>query len=184
MVGILLGETSKGRLDITNSYAGASVFQASVESPIGLHAPVPSPLAVPFEEDDRDNSVWFLDHSYHEQMYRMSRRINGAPVNLWRALLSVLTSRAAGESVVGWYSTGPKVREVRAGGRPCRARALTAAPQADLDIHDMICNYSASPVLVIIDVQPQELGLPTSAYTVVEEIASVRDLLFACRCSS
>ena len=42
----------------------------------------------------------------------------------------------------------------------------------------MICNYSASPVLVIIDVQPQELGLPTSAYTVVEEIASVRDLLF------
>jgi hypothetical protein len=38
---------------------------------------------VPFEEDDRDTSIWFLDHSYHEQMYRMCRRINGAP----RALL-------------------------------------------------------------------------------------------------
>ena len=34
--------------------------------------------AVPFEEDDRDPSIWFLDHSYHEQMYRMCRRINGA----------------------------------------------------------------------------------------------------------
>ena len=67
---------------------------------------------------------------------------------------------AAKETVVGWYSTGPKVRE------------------ADLDIHEMIGNYVASPVLVVIDVQPQELGLPTSAYTMVEEVASARALLY------
>jgi len=91
---------------------------------------------VPFEEDDKDSSIWFLDHSYHEQMYRMCRRIN------------------AKESVVGWYSTGPKVRE------------------ADLDIHEMIGNYVERPVLVVIDVQPQELGLPTSAYMMVEEVAA------------
>ena len=67
--------------------------------------------------------------------------------------------------------------------------------QCDLDIHEMICAYTPSPVLVIIDVQvraahaaagdvvqwphalgvsqPQELGLPTSAYTVVGEVSSV-----------
>ncbi len=38
----------------------------------------------------------------------------------------------------------------------------------------MISAYTPNPVMVIIDVQPQELGLPTSAYTVVSEISSVR----------
>jgi 26S proteasome regulatory subunit N8 len=116
---------------------------------------------VPFEEDDKDSSIWFLDHSYHEQMYRMCRRINGmAFVQTCRCAQHLLALtphlHSAKEAVVGWYSTGPKVRE------------------ADLDIHEMIGNYVASPVLVVIDVQPQELGLPTSAYTMVEEVASAR----------
>lgn len=33
--------------------------------------------AVPFEEDDKDSSIWFLDHNYHESMFSMFRRING-----------------------------------------------------------------------------------------------------------
>ena len=33
--------------------------------------------AVPFEEDDRDPKIWFLDHSYLEQMYRMFKKVNG-----------------------------------------------------------------------------------------------------------
>lgn len=53
VVGVLLGEHSKGQLDVTNCYA------------------------VPFEEDERDPSVWFLDHSYHESMFSMFKRING-----------------------------------------------------------------------------------------------------------
>ncbi|MBA0572302.1 hypothetical protein Golob_002654 [Gossypium lobatum] len=58
----------------------------------------------------------------------------------------------AKEHVVGWYSTGPKLRE------------------NDLDIHRLFHNYVPNPVLVIIDVQPKELGIPTKAYYDVEEV--------------
>jgi hypothetical protein len=33
--------------------------------------------AVPFEEDDRDPTIWFLDHSYLENMFDMYKRVNG-----------------------------------------------------------------------------------------------------------
>lgn len=42
-------------------------------------------FAVPFEEDDKDTSIWFLDHNYHEAMFSMFKRING-----WHPILSVL----------------------------------------------------------------------------------------------
>ena len=32
---------------------------------------------VPFEEDERDPSVWYLDHNYHESMYEMFKKVNG-----------------------------------------------------------------------------------------------------------
>jgi 26S proteasome regulatory subunit N8 len=35
---------------------------------------------VPFEEDDHDPSIWFLDHSYMEAMYRMFKKVNGEAV--------------------------------------------------------------------------------------------------------
>lgn len=34
-------------------------------------------FAVPFEEDEKDPSIWFLDHNYHESMFSMFKRING-----------------------------------------------------------------------------------------------------------
>lgn len=52
VVGVLLGETYKGRLDVNNSFA------------------------VPFEEDPQDPKVWFLDHNYLETMFGMFKRIN------------------------------------------------------------------------------------------------------------
>ncbi|RAL51283.1 unnamed protein product [Cuscuta campestris] len=110
VVGVLLGSSSRGTVDVTNSYA------------------------VPFEEDDKDPSIWFLDHDYHGSMLSMFRRIN------------------AKEHVVGWYSTGPKLRE------------------NDLNIHALFNDYVTTPVLVIIDVQPKELGIPTKAYYAVEEV--------------
>ncbi|GMP23300.1 hypothetical protein CsSME_00000950 [Camellia sinensis var. sinensis] len=114
VVGVLLGASFRGTVDVTNSYA------------------------VPFEEDDKDPSIWFLDHNYHESMFSMFRRIN------------------AKEHVVGWYSTGPKLRE------------------NDLNIHGLFnewyCSYVPNPVLVIIDVQPKEMGIPTKAYYAVEEV--------------
>lgn len=57
----------------------------------------------------------------------------------------------ARERIVGWYSTGPKIRA------------------GDLDINELIRSYASSPVLVIIDVKPKDLGLPTEAYLSVEE---------------
>lgn len=51
VVGMLLGESSKGVIDVTNSYA------------------------VPFEEDERDNKIWFLDHSFHEAMFSMFKKV-------------------------------------------------------------------------------------------------------------
>ena len=31
---------------------------------------------MPFEEDDKDPRIWFLDHNYHESMFSMFKRIN------------------------------------------------------------------------------------------------------------
>mmetsp|Transcript_3936 Transcript_3936/g.4429 ORF Transcript_3936/g.4429 Transcript_3936/m.4429 type:complete len:321 (-) Transcript_3936:742-1704(-) len=111
VVGMLLGERYKGRIDVTNCYA------------------------LPFEEDDKDPEIWFLDHSYHEMMFSMFKKIN------------------AKELVVGWYSTGPKLRE------------------SDLDIHALVSNYNPNPVLVIVDVQPKELGVPTKAYVCIDDVS-------------
>ncbi|OXA61489.1 26S proteasome non-ATPase regulatory subunit 7 [Folsomia candida] len=70
VVGILLGSwSSKGVLDVSNSFA------------------------VPFDEDDKDKSVWFLDHDYLESMANMFKKVN------------------AREKVVGWYHTGPKLHQ-------------------------------------------------------------------------
>lgn len=33
---------------------------------------------VPFEEDERDPNIWFLDHSYLEGMSAMFKKVNGA----------------------------------------------------------------------------------------------------------
>ena len=52
VVGVLLGSVTNGRLDVTSSFA------------------------VPFEEDPADASIWFLDHAYAEQMYRMMQFSN------------------------------------------------------------------------------------------------------------
>jgi len=70
VVGILLGGIrGKGLLDISNSFA------------------------VPFDEDDKEKSVWFLDHDYLESMASMFKKVN------------------ARERIVGWYHTGPKLHQ-------------------------------------------------------------------------
>jgi len=32
---------------------------------------------VPFDEDDKDVNVWFLDHNYLENMAAMYKKVNG-----------------------------------------------------------------------------------------------------------
>eukprot|EP01094_Clydonella_sp_ATCC50884_P015032 TRINITY_DN2560_c0_g1_i1.p1 TRINITY_DN2560_c0_g1~~TRINITY_DN2560_c0_g1_i1.p1 ORF type:complete len:330 (-),score=120.54 TRINITY_DN2560_c0_g1_i1:125-1114(-) len=103
-------------------------------------------FALPFDEAKK--GIWFVDHNYHENMYGMFKKVN------------------AREKLVGWYSTGSKIQP------------------NDLDIHDMFRRYCTpelqargmsapvtQPVLVVIDVKPKELGIPTKAYKTVEEVS-------------
>jgi hypothetical protein len=34
-------------------------------------------FALPFEEDDKDPKIWFLDHNYLENMFAMFKKVNG-----------------------------------------------------------------------------------------------------------
>ena len=68
VIGLLLGShRGNGLLDVCNSFA------------------------VPFEEDSKDPSIWFLDHDYLENMYHMFKKVT------------------AKEKIIGWYHTGPKL---------------------------------------------------------------------------
>ncbi|KAK7533601.1 maintenance of mitochondrial structure and function-domain-containing protein [Phyllosticta citricarpa] len=110
VVGVLLGQNDGKNVRVSNSFA------------------------VPFEEDEKDPSVWFLDHSYVEAMNDMFKKVN------------------AREKLIGWYHSGPKLRA------------------SDLEINELFKRYTPNPLLVIIDVQPKEVGVPTDAYFAVEEI--------------
>ena len=94
----------------------------------GLH--VTSSFAVPFEEDAKDARIWYVDHDYHEIMFDMFKKVNPR------------------ERIVGWYSTGPKIR-------PC-----------DADIHEVFRRYCVddTPAFVIIDVTSKEDELPIKSY--------------------
>ncbi|KAJ9622367.1 proteasome regulatory particle subunit [Taxawa tesnikishii (nom. ined.)] len=110
VVGVLLGQNEGQGVRVSNSFA------------------------VPFEEDEKDPSVWFIDHNYIESMNDMFKKVN------------------AREKLIGWYHTGPKLRA------------------SDLGINELFKRYTPNPLLVIIDVQPKEVGVPTDAYFAVEEI--------------
>ncbi|XP_029495511.2 26S proteasome non-ATPase regulatory subunit 7-like [Oncorhynchus nerka] len=58
----------------------------------------------------------------------------------------------ARERIVGWYHTGPKLHK------------------NDIAINELVKQYCTNSVLVIIDVKPKDLGLPTEAYISVEEV--------------
>jgi 26S proteasome regulatory subunit N8 len=68
VLGVILGDNSGETVRISNSFA------------------------IPFEEDEKNPGVWFLDHNYIESMYEMFKKIN------------------AKEKLIGWYHSGPKLR--------------------------------------------------------------------------
>lgn len=43
----------------------------------GKSVNIANSFAIPFEEDEKDPSVWFLDHNFVESMYDMFKKING-----------------------------------------------------------------------------------------------------------
>lgn len=109
-VGVLLGDDSSDTIHVTNSFA------------------------IPFEEDEKNPSVWFLDHNFIESMGEMFKKIN------------------AKEKLIGWYHSGPKLRA------------------SDLKINDVFRKFVVNPLLVIVDVQPRPVGIPTDAYFAVDDI--------------
>jgi 26S proteasome regulatory subunit N8 len=54
--------------------------------------------------------------------------------------------------MIGWYHSGPKLLS------------------SDIEINELFKKYNPNPVLVVIDVKPNDLGLPTDAYYSVDEI--------------
>lgn len=110
VVGVILGDNTSDEIKVTNSYA------------------------IPFEEDEKTPSVWFLDHNFIESMGEMFKKIN------------------AKEKLIGWYHSGPKLRP------------------SDLKINDLFKKYTSNPLLLIVDVQPREVGIPTDAYFAVDDI--------------
>ncbi|CDH10170.1 probable 26S proteasome regulatory subunit RPN8 [Zygosaccharomyces bailii ISA1307] len=110
-VGVVLGDASSPVLRVTNSFA------------------------LPFEEDDKNSDVWFLDHNYIENMNNMFKKIN------------------AKEKLVGWYHSGPKLKA------------------SDLKINELFKKYTGNnPLLLIVDVKQEGVGLPTDAYFAVEQV--------------
>jgi len=57
--------------------------------------------------------------------------------------------------MIGWYHSGPKLRA------------------SDQEINDLFKRFIARPVMVIVDVRPHTVGIPTDAYFAVEEIKDV-----------
>lgn len=110
VVGVLLGDNTSETIKVTNSFA------------------------IPFEEDEKNSSVWFLDHNFIESMGEMFKKIN------------------AKEKLIGWYHSGPKLRA------------------SDLKINDVFKRYTTNPLLVIVDIQPRTVGIPTDAYFAVDDI--------------
>lgn len=93
---------------------------------------------MPFEEDSRNPKIWFVDHNFHEKMFAMFRKVN------------------ASERVVGWYSSGPRIRP------------------NDIDVNELFRRYCRDPVLVVIETKPSsDVGLPTKAYVSVEKVSAV-----------
>lgn len=77
VVGVLLGHQKQS-------------IHPNTESNITVH--ITNSFAVPFDEDEKNQNIWFLDHSYLENMAELFKKVNSK------------------ERIVGWYHTGPKMR--------------------------------------------------------------------------
>jgi 26S proteasome regulatory subunit N8 len=116
---------------------------------------VANSFGIPFEEDEKDSKTWFLDHNYIEGMYEMFKKVNGEVLLRALSFTTLIRNPLARERMIGWYHTGPKLRA------------------SDQEINDLFKRFIARPVMVIVDVRPQVVGMPTDSYFAVEEIKDV-----------
>ena len=81
VVGLLLGSLKNKILDISNSFA-RKIFLGEISS-------LRICLSVPFDEEEKEQDVWFLDHEYLENMYTMFRKVNGKKNNTTTSPISI-----------------------------------------------------------------------------------------------
>lgn len=171
VVGVMLGESYKGRVDVVNSFAGAFPGRC------GSNAPRHVAWAA---EQGRGVTMWPAlsavrggpagpdhllpgpglpgEHGGHvpqNQLYvgpQAGCRGRGAGAGArWATGRDAVV--AARERIVGFYSTGPTIRP------------------ADLAIHEMFRKYCRDPVLAVIDIRPEgDEGLPIKSYRTVEVV--------------
>lgn len=114
-------------------YPTATVIETNYSSSYLVESSSPSRLkASPRAFDDwnlnlqchlnKDPSIWFLDYNYHESIFSMFKSINGLILNTMSLLdINYLVEQmllyghfasSAKKHVVGWFSTGPKLRRM------------------------------------------------------------------------
>lgn len=117
---------------------------------------------MPFKEDGKDPCGGFFYHKHHRSMLQLFHGINGTSETCCFDFLYVyfatmfLTKILFFSDMVGWYSTGPELRD------------------NDLDVHAQFCHYAPYPVLVVINVG---LGIPTNSYYTMSSL-EVTHILF------
>lgn len=87
----------------------------------------------------------------------MFKKVNGTSACCIKRYIYTLLilSTIAKEKLIGWYHSGPKLRP------------------SDLEINELFKRYTPNPVLVIVDVKPKDVEIPTDAYFAIEEIKDV-----------
>lgn len=171
VVGVMLGESYKGRVDVVNSFAGACLARRRV--PFGWGRPWaaararevtvgPALSAVRGGPQGPDHLLpgprlhgEYGGHVPQNQLcvgVRAGCGGRGARAGArWAAGRDAVV--AARERIVGFYSTGPTIRP------------------ADLAIHEMFRKYCRDPVLAVIDIRPEgDEGLPIKSYRTVEVV--------------
>lgn len=161
VVGVLLGSRTKNRVDITNSFA------------------------VPFEEDLSNPNVWFLDHNFLESMFWMFKKVNSkhlaaTPDHIYLYLSLSQYRGTAREEMMGFYSSGPKIKENDLKVSSTRFLSCKMTLCYSIRITMYYTNHQISalfkrfcasePVFAIIDVRPGVVGIPTTAYEAVDQV--------------
>ena len=108
VVGVLLGDIEKGKVDVTNSFAGTPSRHSwrPILAPFMLllcRRQSMASSAVPFEEDESAGNIWYLDHNFMESMFAMFKKVNGAsrPASFPRCIDDPLKSRPCSERAHG-----------------------------------------------------------------------------------
>ena len=142
---------------------------------------------VPFDEDERDRSVWFLDHDYLENMAAMFKKVNCKYMCVYLVFIyddllptksPLPVSNFSSPLLSSWTHCGMVSHRTKAKPKwhcstPAHRKILCKSSEWSVVIISWVWSVYVQ-VLVIVDAKPKALGLPTDAYYAVEEVHDVR----------